>query len=100
MAFHSRFHQPKLPGRPGIHEVTRICSQFKIENVCKPGSTLLWDLLQDDKIVSICVGDLVEADVMVIDGKEFRFKVACRLVLTLNQDRSTSCTHYNARQRY
>lgn len=24
---------------------------FKIADVCKPGNTLLWDLLQDDKIV-------------------------------------------------
>lgn len=26
---------------------------FKISEVCQPGNTLLWDLLQDDKIVSI-----------------------------------------------
>lgn len=26
---------------------------FKINDVCQPGNTLLWDLLQDDKIVSI-----------------------------------------------
>lgn len=25
---------------------------FKISEVCQPGNTLLWDLLQDDKIVS------------------------------------------------
>lgn len=25
---------------------------FKINDVCQPGNTLLWDLLQDDKIVS------------------------------------------------
>lgn len=28
---------------------------FKINDVCQPGNTLLWDLLQDDKIVSIFV---------------------------------------------
>jgi hypothetical protein len=39
-----------------------------MENVCKPGSTLLWDLLQDDKIVSICIGNLARAeDVFVMD---------------------------------
>jgi hypothetical protein len=25
---------------------------FQIDNVCRPGETLLWDLIQDDKIVS------------------------------------------------
>lgn len=36
-----------MPCRPGF---TRINAHFKIDNVCKPGNTLLWDLLQDDKI--------------------------------------------------
>ena len=29
------------------------CSEFNFEDVCKPGNTLLWDLVQDDKAVSI-----------------------------------------------
>lgn len=37
-----------MPCRPGF---TRINTHFKIDDVCKPGNTLLWDLLQDDKIV-------------------------------------------------
>ncbi|XP_068081544.1 ubiquitin carboxyl-terminal hydrolase puf [Anabrus simplex] len=62
MAFHSRFHTPKLPSRSGLQEVTRVCSQFKMENVCKPGSTLLWDLLQDDKIAQLGEGLALEAE--------------------------------------
>lgn len=38
----------KMPCRPGF---PRINTHFKIDDVCKPGNTLLWDLLQDDKIV-------------------------------------------------
>lgn len=30
----------------------RLSACFKPDNVCQPGNTLLWDLLQDDKIVS------------------------------------------------
>jgi len=26
---------------------------FQIDNVCLPGQTLLWDLIQDDKIVRV-----------------------------------------------
>lgn len=29
------------------------CTEFNFEDVCKPGNTLLWDLVQDDKAVSI-----------------------------------------------
>lgn len=35
-----------------LHHLAPILSQFNLENVCKPGNTLLWDLLQDDKVVS------------------------------------------------
>jgi ubiquitin carboxyl-terminal hydrolase 34 len=49
-AFHSRFHST----RPGsLLEASRVFAQFSVDNVCRPGNTLLWDLLQDDKIVSI-----------------------------------------------
>ncbi|KAL1114996.1 hypothetical protein AAG570_007819 [Ranatra chinensis] len=37
---------------PGSQEVINIMTQFDLENVCKPGNILLWDLIQDDKIVS------------------------------------------------
>lgn len=59
LAFHPRFHGGKLPCRgmqcralPCRGGFGRIPSHFSPENVCKPGNTLLWDLLQDDKIVS------------------------------------------------
>lgn len=35
---------------PGVAQVQQ--PTFKINDVCLPGNTLLWDLLQDDKIVS------------------------------------------------
>lgn len=48
-AFHSRFH----PSRPALLlEASRVFAQFSVDAVCRPGNTLLWDLLQDDKIVS------------------------------------------------
>ena len=28
-------------------------SEFSYEDVCKPGNTLLWDLVQEDKVVSL-----------------------------------------------
>lgn len=61
IAFHSRFHSAKL-SRESAHEVSRIFAHFKMENVCKPGSTLLWDLLQDDKIVQLGEGLAIEAE--------------------------------------
>nr|CAD7402239.1 unnamed protein product [Timema cristinae] len=62
MAFHSRFHPTKVSGRPSLHEMPRVCAQFKIDYVCKPGNTLLWDLLQDDKIVQLGEGLAIEAE--------------------------------------
>jgi len=29
------------------------CLDFNFEDVCKPGNTLLWDLVQDDKAVRL-----------------------------------------------
>ena len=29
------------------------CSEFSIDNVCKRGSTLLWDLVQEDTCVRL-----------------------------------------------
>jgi len=52
MAFHSNFHTSKNVHPCTQNITTTISNQFNIENVCKPGSTLLWDLLQDDNIVS------------------------------------------------
>lgn len=51
MAFHSNFQSNKSV-HSGTNSITSTLSnQFNIENVCKPGSTLLWDLLQDENIV-------------------------------------------------
>jgi hypothetical protein len=47
-----------------------------MENVCKPGSTLLWDLLQDDKIVSICTGNL---------ARPMEVKGTCGILIPSNQ---------------
>lgn len=33
--------------------MTSTGSEFSYEEVCKPGSTLLWDLVQEDKVVSL-----------------------------------------------
>lgn len=33
-------------------EVRQALDHFELDSVCEPGQTLLWDLLQDDKIVS------------------------------------------------
>ncbi|XP_032664565.1 ubiquitin carboxyl-terminal hydrolase puf isoform X2 [Odontomachus brunneus] len=42
--------------------VARLSSQFNTETVCKPGNTLLWDLLQDDKIGQLGEGLASEAE--------------------------------------
>lgn len=52
MAFHSNFQTNKNAHPCTQNMSTTISNQFNIENVCKPGSTLLWDLLQDENIVS------------------------------------------------
>ncbi|XP_026678038.1 ubiquitin carboxyl-terminal hydrolase 34-like [Diaphorina citri] len=49
LMYHSRFlHQSSKLAK----EMAPILSQFNIDSVCKPGKTLLWDLLQDENIVS------------------------------------------------
>ena len=46
-----------LPQRPNQNEAAcSTGSEFSYEDVCKPGITLLWDLVQEDKVVSgICI---------------------------------------------
>ncbi|XP_052133303.1 ubiquitin carboxyl-terminal hydrolase puf isoform X2 [Frankliniella occidentalis] len=58
-------HSPKLCHRLSLRDGTRdqrLRSQFDMECVCKPGSTLLWDLLQDDKIGQLGEGLAIEAE--------------------------------------
>ncbi|XP_014226620.1 ubiquitin carboxyl-terminal hydrolase 34 isoform X1 [Trichogramma pretiosum] len=59
-----------------VRQVARIGTQFNLETVCKPGNTLLWDLLQDDKVSQLGEGLAVEAE-----------KSLCNL-LCFNVDRS------------
>lgn len=40
------------PEKSPVRLDPRLSACFKVENVCQPGNTLLWDLLQDNKIVS------------------------------------------------
>lgn len=57
-------------------EVSRLTAQFNLDTVCKPGNTLLWDLLQDEKIGQLGEGLAMEAE-----------KALCNL-LCFNVDRS------------
>lgn len=41
------------PEKSPVRLDPRLSACFKLENVCQPGNTLLWDLLQDNKIVII-----------------------------------------------
>lgn len=41
------------PEKSPVRLDPRLSACFKVENVCQPGNTLLWDLLQDNKIVSL-----------------------------------------------
>ena len=53
----SYFQLVVMPQRSSQKEPTNLvsttstCSEFNFEDVCSPGNTLLWDLVQDDKAV-------------------------------------------------
>ncbi|XP_044746055.1 ubiquitin carboxyl-terminal hydrolase 34 isoform X3 [Coccinella septempunctata] len=57
-----------------------LSSNFKADNVCVPGNTLLWDLLQDDKIGQLGEGLALEAEktlcnlICYTPDKEIRMK--------------------------
>ncbi|KAK9875297.1 hypothetical protein WA026_007695 [Henosepilachna vigintioctopunctata] len=57
-----------------------LSSNFKADNVCQPGNTLLWDLLQDDKIGQLGEGLALEAEktlcnlISYTSDKEIRMK--------------------------
>ncbi|XP_012254828.2 ubiquitin carboxyl-terminal hydrolase 34 [Athalia rosae] len=71
-AYHQEHHHPTMTirrsvcrapqVRTGRQTVSRLSSQFNLETVCKPGNTLLWDILQDDKIGSLGEGLALEAE--------------------------------------
>ncbi|XP_053405325.1 ubiquitin carboxyl-terminal hydrolase 34-like isoform X2 [Mercenaria mercenaria] len=44
------------------NSTTSSCSEFNFEDVCKPGNTLLWDLVQDDKAHLLPDGLAVDAE--------------------------------------
>uniref|UniRef100_A0A6P7F8D8 ubiquitinyl hydrolase 1 n=1 Tax=Diabrotica virgifera virgifera TaxID=50390 RepID=A0A6P7F8D8_DIAVI len=58
----------------------RLSACFKVDNVCQPGNTLLWDLLQDDKICQLGEGLALEAEktlcnlICFTPDKEIRMK--------------------------
>ncbi|CAH0550563.1 unnamed protein product [Brassicogethes aeneus] len=66
----------KSPVRPD----PRLSGTFKADNVCQPGNTLLWDLLQDDKICQLGEGLALEAEktlcnlICYTPDKEIRMK--------------------------
>lgn len=41
------------------------CKEFNFEDVCKPGNTLLWDLVQDDKAVSQGLNSIPFKDLVI-----------------------------------
>ncbi|CAH2011093.1 unnamed protein product [Acanthoscelides obtectus] len=77
MNLHVLAHSPeKSPMRVD----PRLSACFKADNVCLPGNTLLWDLLQDDKICHLGEGLAVEAEktlcnlICYTPDKEIRMK--------------------------
>ncbi|XP_046627893.1 ubiquitin carboxyl-terminal hydrolase 34 [Neodiprion virginianus] len=71
-AYHQDHQHPAMALRRSIcrppqlrtarQTIARLSSQFNLETVCKPGNTLLWDILQDDKIGSLGEGLALEAE--------------------------------------
>ncbi|CAH1127870.1 unnamed protein product [Ceutorhynchus assimilis] len=59
---------------------SRLSACFKADNVCLPGNTLLWDLLQDEKINNLGEGLALEAEktlcnlICFMPDKEIRMK--------------------------
>lgn len=51
MNLHS-FASQSSPEKSPVRLDPCLSATFKVENICQPGNTLLWDLLQDNKIVS------------------------------------------------
>ncbi|KAG5873618.1 hypothetical protein JTB14_023780 [Gonioctena quinquepunctata] len=68
------------PEKSPIRIDPRLSACFKVDNVCQPGNTLLWDLLQDDKICQLGEGLALEAEktlcnlICYTPDKEIRMK--------------------------
>ncbi|CAL1294964.1 unnamed protein product [Larinioides sclopetarius] len=65
---HGSKHSHHFIGR-SPREVRQAINHFELDSVCEPGQTLLWDILQDDKIGQLGEGLAVEAE-----------KILCNLV--------------------
>ena len=55
-------HQRQQSRLTARQQGARMLAHFKLESVCAPGNTLLWDLLQDDKIGQLSEGLVGEAE--------------------------------------
>ncbi|KAI4467227.1 ubiquitin carboxyl-terminal hydrolase [Holotrichia oblita] len=61
MNLHS-FTNQSSPEKSPVRVDPKLSACFKIDNVCQPGNTLLWDLLQDNKIGQLGEGLALEAE--------------------------------------
>ncbi|XP_065207082.1 ubiquitin carboxyl-terminal hydrolase puf isoform X2 [Planococcus citri] len=66
IAFHARLPVNKNLIATSIQDYSSMLPHFNLENVCKPGSTLLWDLVQDDKICQLAENMAYEAEKILI----------------------------------
>nr|CAI5854144.1 unnamed protein product [Callosobruchus analis] len=77
MNLHVLAHSPE---KSPIRADPRLSACFKADNICLPGNTLLWDLLQDDKICHLGEGLALEAEktlcnlICYTPDKEIRMK--------------------------
>jgi len=67
LAEHAQMNLNAFPGQSSpekspIRVDPKLSACFNIENVCQPGNTLLWDLLQDNKIGQLGEGLALEAE--------------------------------------
>ncbi|CAH1163705.1 unnamed protein product [Phaedon cochleariae] len=80
MNIHVFSHSPDSPDKSPMRVDPRLSACFKVDNVCQPGNTLLWDLLQDEKICQLGEGLALEAEktlcnlICYTPDKEIRMK--------------------------
>ena len=84
-----RIPAPRLTDRQQ-RERARLISHFKLDMACQPGNTLLWDLLQDDKIEQLSEGLALEAEKAL----------SSLLCLSLNMDRSINQIQNQIRMKF
>ncbi|XP_071053277.1 ubiquitin carboxyl-terminal hydrolase puf isoform X2 [Onthophagus taurus] len=56
------FGNQSSPEKSPVRVDPKLSACFKVDNVCQPGNTLLWDLLQDNKIGLLGEGLALEAE--------------------------------------